>query len=378
MKKILALLLCGLLLQGCGSKETAAVKDPEPTRTETPAPTKTETPAPSATEEPEQEEISVSLPEQELTADYTTAEGIALPPGSHIAVVVKETGSGFWKAVKAGMELAVADLNEELGYKGKDKVKLTFEGPADASEIEAQINIIDAVLAENPAALCLSAIDRGSCQAQLETAAENGIPVILMDGNARGNESNMICSTDHYAVGQEAASHLAAALQDTGKAAIVAHQPQTESCEERERGFRTEIAENHPGITVLPESVYDDGEESVSAKVKTLLAENPDLTGIFCTNEETAEVVLAELKKDSSRTVSVVTVDAGSEITKAIRDGRDIGSVCQNPYGIGYASVIAAARWAADLPVDTYINPGYQWIDASNLDAPENQKYLYE
>ena len=167
MKKILALLLCGLLLQGCGSKETAAVKDPEPTRTETPAPTKTETPAPSATEEPEQEEISVSLPEQELTADYTTAEGIALPPGSHIAVVVKETGSGFWKAVKAGMELAVADLNEELGYKGKDKVKLTFEGPADASEIEAQINIIDAVLAENPAALCLSAIDRGSCQAQL-------------------------------------------------------------------------------------------------------------------------------------------------------------------------------------------------------------------
>ena len=257
-------------------------------------------------------------------------------------------------------------------------MKLTFEGPADASEIEAQINIIDAVLAENPAALCLSAIDRGSCQAQLETAAENGIPVILMDGNARGNESNTICSTDHYAVGQEAAVHLAAALQDTGKAAIVAHQPQTESCEEREKGFRTEIAQNHPGITVLPESVYDDGEESVSDKVKTLLAENPDLTGIFCTNEETAEVVLAELKKDSSRAVSVVTVDAGSEITKAIRDGRDIGSVCQNPYGIGYASVVAAARGAADLPVDPYINPGYQWIDASNLDAPENQKYLYE
>ena len=119
MKKILALLLCGLLLQGCGSKETAVVEDPKPTKTETPAPTETETPAPSATEEPEQEELSISLPEQELTADYTTVEGIALPPGSHIAVVVKETGSGFWKAVKAGMELAVADSQRRAGVQRK-------------------------------------------------------------------------------------------------------------------------------------------------------------------------------------------------------------------------------------------------------------------
>ena len=44
----------------------------------------------------------------------------------------------------------MADLNEKLGYKGDDKIKLTFEGPSDETDVEDQINIIDAVLGENP------------------------------------------------------------------------------------------------------------------------------------------------------------------------------------------------------------------------------------
>ena len=46
--------------------------------------------------------------------------------------------------------------------------------------------------------------------------------------------------------------------------------------------------------------------------------------------------------------------------------------------GMGYASVIAGARAAMGLPNNEYIDPGYQWINGENLEAPENQKYLYE
>ena len=253
MKKVLALLLCGLLLlQGCGKKAQETSSDTVPEGTDTPAPTETPTeeptPDPDQEQEEEEEEVSISLPEQELMADYTKAEGIQIPPGSQIAVVVKDKGTGFWKAVRQGMEMAVEDINEVCGYTGKDKVKLTFESPSDSNDIDTQINIIDAVLAENPLVLCLSPIDMGSCQAQLESAEENGIPVILVDGGVKGAENSSICSTDHYAVGKEAAVHLSQAMAEGGQAAIVGHQPLTESCVEREKGFRTEMQENHQGI----------------------------------------------------------------------------------------------------------------------------------
>lgn len=381
MKKILALLLCGLLLQGCGKESGDASKEPTPTETHTPTPEETPTEAPEETpaaEPTEEEGVQIALPSQELTADYTSAEGIQIPAGSQIAVVVKEKGTGFWKTVKKGMEMAVEDINGACGYTGKDKVKLTFEGPADPNDIETQINVIDAVLAENPLAVCLSPIDRGSCQAQLETAEENEIPVILMDGGVKGDESSTICSTDHYAVGREAAARLAQAMGEAGQAAIVAHQSLTESCVEREKGFRQELAENHLGIQALPEAVYDDGKVSLEEQVQALLETNQELKGIFCTNEETAQVVLSAVKGLKDRKISVVTVDAGKEIVQAIREGRDVGTVCQNPYAIGYVSVIAAAREAMGLSNDSYIDTGFQWIDADNLDAAENQKYLYE
>lgn len=61
------------------------------------------------------------LRENGSSIDYTSLEEINLEAGSHIAVVVKSTKNGFWTSVKRGMDAAVADLNEKLGYKGDVK-----------------------------------------------------------------------------------------------------------------------------------------------------------------------------------------------------------------------------------------------------------------
>ena len=50
------------------------------------------------------------------------------------------------------------------------QITMTFEGPDDEEDVESQINTLDAVIAENPSVVCLSAGDMDSCQAQLEAA----------------------------------------------------------------------------------------------------------------------------------------------------------------------------------------------------------------
>lgn len=364
-------------LAGCG-KETEASDSTDGTET---TPEVTEEPKQEKaepTEEPEEEEQQIALPEnQDLVTDYTSPEGIVLEAGTHIALVGQNLSSGYWGAVKDGAQQAVADLNEKLEFTSKDeKVRLTFEGTDTDEEVETQINTIDAVLSENPDVLCISAIDMDSCKAQIETARENGIPVVILDSGIAGESQLSVCATDNTAVGAEAARHMIEAVGESGKVLITAHQKSAQTSVDRINGFQNELAASSPAVTAET-VIYETEEKSIADQIREAMDANPDLKGIFCTNEEMTCTVLDALK-DAENAPKIIGVDAGKEVQEAIEKGTLYGTVCQNPYGMGYATIIMAARAAAGLPNSQFVDSGFQWLDASNIGAEENQKYLYK
>ncbi len=316
------------------------------------------------------------LRENGSSIDYTSLEEINLEAGSHIAVVVKSTKNGFWTSVKRGMDAAVADLNEKLGYKGDDKIKLTFEGPSDETDVDNQINIIDAVLGENPDVLCLSAIDMDSCQAQLEAAEENGIPVIVLDSGVKAGNVNATCVVDNYQAGVQAAEKLADAIGGSGKIAVMAHVESAQNCQEREQGFTETIAEKYPDIEIVNIS-HQNEETSVSEMAESVLKLFPDVKGYFCTNGNVAGDVLDAISA-SGKEVAVVGIDAGKKQKDAIKSGKEVGVLVQNAYGMGYATVVAAARAALGMENNESINPGMEWIDSENISDERYANYLYD
>lgn len=316
------------------------------------------------------------LRENGSSIDYTSLEEINLEAGSHIAVVVKSTKNGFWTSVKRGMDAAVADLNEKLGYKGDDKIKLTFEGPSDETDVEDQINIIDAVLGENPDVLCLSAIDMDSCQAQLEAAEENGIPVIVLDSGVKTGNVNATCVVDNYQAGVQAAVKLADTIGGSGKIAVMTHVESAQNCQEREQGFTETIAEKYPDIEIVNIS-HQNEETSVSEMAESVLKLFPDVKGYFCTNENVSGDVLDAISA-SGKEVAVVGIDAGKKQKDAIKSGKEVGVLVQNAYGMGYATVVAAARAALGLENDESINLGMEWIDSENISDERYANYLYD
>ena len=316
------------------------------------------------------------LRENGSSIDYTSLEEINLEAGSHIAVVVKSTKNGFWTSVKRGMDAAVADLNEKLGYKGDDKIKLTFEGPSDETDVEDQINIIDAVLGENPEVLCLSAIDMDSCQAQLEAAEENGIPVIVLDSGVKTGNVNATCVVDNYQAGVQAAVKLADTIGGSGKIAVMTHVESAQNCQEREQGFTETIAEKYPDIEIVNIS-HQNEETSVSEMAESVLKLFPDVKGYFCTNENVSGDVLDAISA-SGKEVAVVGIDAGKKQKDAIKSGKEVGVLVQNAYGMGYATVVAAARAVLGMENDESINPGMEWIDSENISDERYANYLYD
>ncbi len=121
-----------------------------------------------------------------------------------------------------------------------------------------------------------------------------------------------------------------------------------------------------------------DDDRSVKDRLLSVLEERPGIKGIFATDETMASEVLDVLDTEENAHILMVGFDSGSRQQEAIRDGKEYGTVCQNPFGMGYATITSAARAILGLENDKVIDAGYQWIDSSNIDHEENQKFLYE
>lgn len=322
--------------------------------------------------------------EKEFLADYTTVDGLRLEAGSHIAFVVKNTDSGYWKTVITGINQAVADLNEYLGYKGSDSITCTIEGPKNETDIDGQVNILDAVIAENPDVVCLAAIDMDSCMAQLESATGEtgiGIPVIVLDSGVRNEELiYSVCATDNRAAGREAAKHLCEEIGDEGQILIVSHMTTAETSQERVAGFQEEVKENHKNITVVRtiSEPAKEGDPTIGEQLAEVMNNYPDLKGIFCTNEDMSVQMLTLMAQYRDRGIQLVGFDLGQTQLEAVRSGKEVGVISQNPYGMGYATVIAAVRAVLNLENDDFIDSGFQWLDKDTIDLEENAKYIYE
>ena len=391
MKKVLVGLLCCMLaagiISGCGSKEK-----PKSDKTQNHTEKQKEQSNTTNTEKPEGEKEPSKEPQEEKnmaddltmqvlknhagTKDYTSLEELNPEPGSHIAVVVKNTKSSFWNSVKKGMDQAVKDFNQKMGYKGEDKIKISFEGPTEETDVESQINIIDAVLSENPSVLCLAAIDMESCQAQLEAAAENDIPVVVLDSGVQSDLVNSVCATDNYTLGTEAAKKLAEVIGGQGQIAVMTHVAASQTSRDRETGFMETITNNYPEIEIVNIS-HENPETSMTEMAEAVLKLYPDVKGYFGTNEHAANAVLDAVSA-SGREIVVLGIDAGKKQIDAVKKGTEIGTFVQNSYGMGYATIVAAMRADLELENDVFINCGYQWIDGSNIELPEYANYLYE
>lgn len=381
---VLSILLVLTAFVGCGNALEASGGETKPPVEETPAETEPpveETPAetelPVVETQLPQESQTQEEPQEQLVAPIEIDTEVSIQKGARIAVVAKATDGAFWKSIKSNMEEAVNYMNQVYGFEGKDKITMTFEGPSTEEDVTAQINIIDAVLAENPEVVCLAAIDMESCQAQLETAAENGIPVIMFDSDVTSDLAVAFCGTDNRKAGRRAADKLCKAIGNQGTVAVLAHENYTQTSKERVAGFKNRLKKKHPEVT-LHSIIYKNEEETLENILEHLIEENQDLTGIFCTSGPVAEVALEVLGKYPDRDIKLVGFDMGDKQKKAIEEGIEYGAIVQNTYEIAYETIWTALKFTdtsqESLESEEKIYADFIWVDKTSLEKEDYTK----
>lgn len=355
-------------------------------------------------EKPEyQEELDVIDP-----AAYGNARGLSLEKGSYISIIGKSEGGQYWDAVKEGALQAAEDINRELGYEGDDEVKVTYSGPAESNNVDEQVSILDEELDRYPVALGISIADMQACEVQFDLAAESDIPVVAFDSGSDYQGLMATVSTDNADAAAYAAGQMGQLLEGKGQIAIFAPDSKSQSVLTRVNSFVKQLEQDYPEVKVafvyygdqieeLQETVageiqagtYQRGEEAedpqeVTAEEITeedvmdyLFAKYPDLTGCYGVSGDSVELITETLDRLEKEDVAVMGFDAEEEEVAAMEEGKVDGLVVQNPFGMGYAAVIAAARAACDLNNEAYVNTGYVWMTPDNLESEEIQNMLY-
>ena len=402
-RSIIAMLLCiVLVLSACSSKTGEKEQKEEPVKT-------TEDEADK--EEKDEEKVYQAKLDAITPSAYNNVDGIKLEKGAYISVIGKSADGEFWKAVKEGAEQAGKDINENLGYEGNDKVKITYSGPSESENVDEQVNILDEELARYPAAVAISIADTQACGVQFDLASENNIPVVAFDSGSDYKGLMAMVSTDNRAAAKEAAQHMSELLGEGGKVIILAHDSKSKAARIREKVFAKAIKKEYKNLSVdgvyrldemkkvvadeVNAGVYSlDGKESSGEELSEeekiteesitkeniidyILKKNPDVKGCYTTNGETATAFVKGLERAAIDGVTVLGYDLGEEEKKAMEEGKIAGMALQNPFGMGYASVIAAARAALEMGNEAEIDTGYVWVTKDNLESEEIQKMLY-
>ena len=333
---------------------------------------------------------------------YSTVEMLNLEPGSTISIIGRNADDSYWKEVEAGAKQAVADINSMLGYKGSDKIKLSYSAPHVNNDVDEQVNILDEELGRYPLAVGIAAIDTSACLVQFDLAAENGIPVVTIDSGSEYKDVVAHVATNNLLAAQTAATNLATMMNNSGEILIVTHDSLSTTGIDRQQGFIDTLATISPELKIVDTYSIDKMEEtattiafnlmtsSVDAEIsvdpssfthediiKYYIEKHPNLKAIYTTNLDTTQMVASTLKSKERTDLLFVGYDGGDSQMQLLEDDIANALIVQNPYAMGYATIVAAARSVLDLGNEAFIDSGYIWVTKDNMENPEIKEMLY-
>jgi len=285
-----------------------------------------------------------------------------------IAVIPKGTSHLFWLSVQAGAVAAGQKLD----------VRILWNGPAQETEYDRQIQIVDSMIARHVDGLAIAAAERKGLVQSIDRAASFGIPVTVFDSGVDTTNYLTFVATDNYEAGRMAAQELARLLAGKGNIAVVMHTPGSESTMDRERGFFETLAKEYPGVHVAARQYGMSDRAKAMAAAENMLTANPGLNGIFASAEPSSiGAALAIKTRGLAGKVKLVAFDATDSLIEDLKAGAIEALVVQDPYKMGYQAVQTLVdKFHGKTPPKRIDVPAYV-IHREDLDKPDIKQLLH-
>ena len=278
-----------------------------------------------------------------LTSAAVAAALMAAPAQAQdktrIALVVKALGIGFFEAAAKGAEEAAAELGD---------VEIIYTGPTDTTA-EGQIEVINALIAQQVDAIAVSANDRDALVPALKKAMDRGITVISWDSGVapEGREMNLNPSSNPL-IGNMIIKLAADHLPDGGDVAVLSASA-TATNQNTWIEEMNKVLPNYPGINVVATVYGDDLSDKSYRETQGLMSSHPDLKAIIAPTS-VGIVAAAQAVTDAGKVgqINVTGLGLPSEMAAHVESGASKSFAIWNPIDLGYAATMIAYNLATD------------------------------
>jgi ribose transport system substrate-binding protein len=251
-----------------------------------------------------------------------------------VALVLGVKGSPFYQALQCGAQAKA----KELG------LTLTVSAP-DQFAADSQVPVVNAVAATKPAVAVIVPTDTQALVAPMKQLDSRGTKVITVDQTI--NDSSFVKTaivTDNEQGGRLAADAMNKLLGGKGKMLMITQPPGSAAQDARGKGFEVQL-KKYPGIVYLGPQYQSDDPQKAAEIVTSSLSANPDLAGIFSTNDQGAIGAITGLRQGGATgRVKVVAYDTATAEVNAFKNGAIQALIAQNPKQEGEVAMEAAAK----------------------------------
>ena len=260
---------------------------------------------------------------------------------------VSEVDAAKAAAEAAGVELVVADANEDVAKQNQDVLDM----------IQSGIQV-----------LILNAVDPDGVAPSLEACKNAGIPIVTEDRFVNG-DVDCVVGRDNQEMGKLVGEQIVEALggkgQAKGKVLEVMGSGGDRVQEARSAGFH-EAVDAEPGITVVQTPYCDYDRSKATTATQDMIQSNPDIDVVYGHNDDMGLGALGVCLVIGLDNVLVSGVDGLMEAVQSIIDGKYIATAANDPQKMGQVALEQALKIAKGETVEANVDCGTVLVNKDN------------
>jgi ribose transport system substrate-binding protein len=312
----------------------------------------------------------VLLPVMLLTGFLTSCQQPYHQPEEHYVFVAFNTSLPYWHEAEAGFN----DAAKQMG------VKADFTGPAIFSA-DGELTAFQQAVSQKPSGILLAAATPEVFREPINSAIQQGIPVICVDADSPESNRILFIGTDNFRAGQESGRRIGELLKGKGNIVVLTVLGQF-NLGERLRGLE-EALKKFPGIKIA-KTIDDKGDPLIAYDTVSNLLQSKDkpdgIVGLEASGGGGAADALHRL--DLTGKIPIVAFDKDPDTLSWIERGAITATVVQKPYVMSYYGLkflddlhhntvheFKDWRTAPTPPMPAWVDTGTAIVDKNNLAA---------
>lgn len=278
-----------------------------------------------------------TLPEQEVEEQ---SEVDSSEKELHFCFAIKNLTNPYFIEEARGVQEAC----DELG------ITVDIQATNADTEVDKQLEICENFLATKPDAIIIAPLSSTGIVPFVKNCNDAGVPVINVDTamdpdtmKEMGASVVTTVITDNYAAGVAAAEAIIEELDGKGKILVLEGTSGAQTAEDRKRGFLDTMEEKGAEIEIVDSQPADYNRNKGYEVFTNMFAANPNVDALFAANDEMALGALQVMDEyGKAGEIKVVGINFSEDAKTAMKDGKMLGSVNQDPYMLGRLAALAA------------------------------------